>query len=51
MEYDGNMPREEAEKRALAIVVDNFRIEKLHNEMEATKGFHLFISSSFCLII
>jgi len=27
MEYDGNMPRKEAEKSALAIVINNFRNE------------------------
>jgi len=27
MEYHGNIPRKEAEKRALAIVIDNFKNE------------------------
>ena len=27
MEYDGNIPRKEAEKRALEIVIDNFKNE------------------------
>jgi hypothetical protein len=27
MEYDGNMPRKEAEKCALAIVINNFKKE------------------------